>query len=96
MWLFTYKTDKYGFLVKCRARIVACGNQQKKLGDLPTRGTILAGNTLRTLLEIGAKFDLELKQLNVVNVFVNYDLDELLVFMKMPPGFEEQGKICRL
>ena len=86
MWVFTYKTDKHGFLVKCRARIVVCGNQQKRLGDLPTRATTLASNTLRTLLAIAAKFDLELKQLDVVNAFVNCDLDEL-VFMKMPPGF---------
>ena len=95
MWTFVYKTDKHGFLVKCKARIVACGNQQKKLGDLLTRTTTLASNTLRALLAIAAKFDLELKQLDVVNAFVNCDLDEL-VFMKMPPGFEEQGKICRL
>jgi Reverse transcriptase (RNA-dependent DNA polymerase) len=95
MWVFTYKTDKHGFLVKCRARIVVCGNQQKRLGDLPTRATTLASNTLRTLMAIAAKFDPELKQLDVVNAFVNCDLDEL-VFMKTPPGFEEQGRICRL
>jgi reverse transcriptase-like protein/Pol polyprotein len=94
MWVFIYKTDKHGFLVKCKARLVVCGNQQK-LGDLPTRATTLAGNTLRTLLAIAAKFDLELKQVDVVNAFVNCDIDEL-VFMKTPPGFEEQGKVCRL
>jgi Reverse transcriptase (RNA-dependent DNA polymerase) len=94
MWVFVYKTDKHGFLVKCKARLVVCGNQQK-LGDLPTRATTLAGNTLRTLLAIAAKFDLELKQLDVVNAFVNCELDEV-VFMKMPPGFEEYGKVCRL
>jgi Reverse transcriptase (RNA-dependent DNA polymerase) len=48
---------------------------------------------VRTLLAIAAKFDLELKHLDVVNVFVNCDLDEL-VFMKTPPGFGEQGKAC--
>jgi hypothetical protein len=41
MWVFIYKTDKHGFLVKCKARLVVCGNQQK-LGDLPTRATTLA------------------------------------------------------
>jgi len=74
MWVFIYKTDKHGFLVKCKARLVVCGNQQK-LGDLPTRATTLAGNTLRTLLAISAKFDLELKQVDVVNAFVNCDLE---------------------
>jgi hypothetical protein len=61
MWVFVYKTDKHGFLVKCKARLVICGNQQK-LGDLPTRATTLASNTLRTLLAISAKFDLELNR----------------------------------
>ena len=27
MWVFTYKTDKHGFLQKCKARLVICGNQ---------------------------------------------------------------------
>lgn len=42
-------------------------------------------------LEITAKFDLELKQLEVVNVLVNCGLLEQ-VLMMMP----QQGSICRL
>ena len=39
----------------------------------------MRANTLRTLLAISAKFDLGLKQVDVVNAFVNCDLDELVL-----------------
>lgn len=60
-------------------------NQQKRLGHLQT----LASNTLQTLLAIAAKFDLK-----HVEASVNCDLDELLVFMKVLPGFEEKGPVA--
>ncbi|KID94871.1 polyprotein, partial [Metarhizium majus ARSEF 297] len=94
MWVFTYKTDKHGFLVRCKARLVVCGNQQEK-GDLPTRATILARMSFRALMAIAAEYDLELEQMDAVNAFVNCDLDEI-VYMKMPPGFEKYGRVLWL
>jgi len=94
MWVFKYKTDKHGYLTKCKARLVVCGNQQAR-GDLPTRATTLASTAFRTLMAITAKFDLETTQLDAVNAFVHCDLDEV-VYMKMPPGFTKQGKVLRL
>ena len=82
------------FLVKCKARLVVCGNQQEK-GDLPTRATTLASMSLRALIAIAAKFDLELEQMDAINAFVHCDLDEV-VYMRMPPSFEKYGKILRL
>ncbi len=81
-WVFKYKTDKYGQLQKCKARLVVCGNQQKRQ-DLPTRATTLAIPSLPVLLAVVAKFDLETLQLDAVNTFVNADLDKT-VFMSMP------------
>jgi hypothetical protein len=94
MWVFTYKTDKHGFLVKCKARLVVCGNQQEK-GDLPTRATTLASMSFRALMAIAAEYDLELEQMDAVNAFVNCDLDEI-VYMRMPPGFEKYGRVLWL
>ena len=73
---------------------MVCGNQQKR-HDLPTRATTLAITSLRVLLSLVAKFDLETLQLDAVNAFVHADLDET-VFMKMPPGYGEQGKALKL
>jgi Reverse transcriptase (RNA-dependent DNA polymerase)/GAG-pre-integrase domain len=94
MWVFVYKTDKHGFLQKCKARIVVWGHQQAQNG-LPTRATTLASTTFRTLMAITAKFDLETQQMDAVNAFVHCDLDET-VFMKCPPGFEKPNKVLRL
>jgi transposase InsO family protein len=94
MWVFVYKTDKHGFLQKCKARLVVWGNHQAQ-NALPTRATTLASTTFRTLMAITAKFDLETQQMDAVNAFVNCPLDET-VFMKFPPGFEKPNKVLRL
>ncbi len=84
MWVFVYKTDKHGLLRSCKARLVVCRNQQAR-GDLPTRADTLANTTFRALMAITARFDLETRQLDAVNAFVNAHLDEV-VFMRHPPG----------
>ena len=94
MWVFVYKTDKHGFLQKCKARVVVWGNHQTQNG-LPTRATTLASATFRTLMAITAKFDLETQQMDAVNAFVHCPLDET-VFMKFPPGYEKPNKVIRL
>ncbi len=83
MWVFVYKTDKYGLLRSCKARLVICGNQQVR-GDLPTRADTLVSIMFRALMAIIACFDLETRQLDTVNVFVNMYLDEV-VFMRHLP-----------
>src|SRR5436190_13013591 len=95
MWVFIYKTNKHGYLQKCKARLVICGNQQA-LSDLPTRATTLASMAFRALMAITAKFDLETVQMDVVNAFVSSHLDEV-VYMRQPPGFEkDKGTVLRL
>ena len=93
-WIFKYKTDKHNRLQKCKARLVVCDNQQHE-HNLPTQATTLAITSLRVLLAITAKFDLETLQLDAVNAFVHADLDEM-VFMQMLPGYTEQSKVLRL
>ena len=93
-WVFKYKTDKHDQLQKYKARLVVCDNQQK-CHDLPTRATTLAITSLHVLLALVAKFDLETLQLDAVNVFVHANLDET-VFIKMPPGYNKQGKVLKL
>jgi len=48
-------------------------------------------------MAITAKFDLEIMQIDTVNVFVYYDLDEV-VYIRLPPGFSKgkTDKILRL
>ena len=94
-WVFKYKTNKHNRLQKCKSRLVVCGNQQRQ-HDLPTRATTLAATSLRVLLALTAKFDLETLQLDAVNAFVHAKLLDETVFMRMPPGYAEQGKVLKL
>ena len=55
----------------------------------------MAITSLHVLLALVAKFNLETLQLNAVNAFVHADLEKT-VFMRMPPGYGEQGKVLKL
>ncbi len=73
---------------------MAFGNQQKR-PDLPTKDSTLEITSLRVRLALVAKFNLETLQLNEIDAFVDADLDKT-VFMRMPPGYDEQGKVLKL
>ena len=57
-WEFKYKIDKHGYLQKCIVRLVVYRNHQKHHG-LPTKAITLAILSLRILLALTTKFDLE-------------------------------------
>ena len=86
MWIFVYKTDKHDFLQKCKARLVVCENQQA-CEDLLTRAITLASIAFRVLMSIIARFNLEIIQMNMMNAFVNCQLDEV-VYMRQSSSFE--------
>ena len=90
-WVFKYKTGKHGELLKCKARIVVCDNQQH-WSKLLIRAITLIIVVLRILLALFVKFNLEILQLDAVNVFVYVFLNEI-VFMRMFFEYEKQKKI---
>lgn len=90
MWVFTYKTDSQGYLIKCKARLVVCGNQQEA-GELPTRATTLASSAFRALMAIVAQFDLDTIQMDAVNAFVNCHLEET-VYMNEPSQYQSSER----
>jgi hypothetical protein len=95
MWVYTYKFDKAGFLIKCKARLVVRGDQQLITSTEETYAATLAGRSFRTLISIAARFDLELIRYDAVNAFVNAPLQRK-VFMTMPPGHRKAGTILLL
>jgi hypothetical protein len=92
--VFKYKLDKHKNLQKYKTRLVVCGNQQAAK-DLLIRATTLASTTFYTLIAITARFDLETRQLDVINAFVNCDLNKI-VYIRLPPGFKKPEKILLL
>jgi hypothetical protein len=69
MWVFSYKFDQDGYLLKHKARLVAQGDLQYTEED--TYAATLAAQIFCTIIAIVAAFDLETQQYNAVNAFAN-------------------------
>ena len=89
-WVFVYKFDDNGYLLKCKARICVRGDLQALNHLLDTRATTLAARIFRALMALTAAFDLDTCHLDSVNAFLNSLLDET-VYCEFPEGFEEPG-----
>jgi hypothetical protein len=72
-WVFKYKIDGDGFLVKHKARLCARGDLQATEED--TYAATLASQSFRACMAVASAFDLEIKQYDAVNAFINSTLD---------------------
>lgn len=73
-WVFRYKFDEDGFLTKYKARLCARGDKQYTQAD--TFAATLAIRIFRALMALVAAFDLETRQYDVLNAFINSSIDE--------------------
>jgi Reverse transcriptase (RNA-dependent DNA polymerase) len=94
-WVYVYKFDKHGRLLKCKSRLVVRGDQQTKTSVGNTYAATLAVRSFRPLIAIAARFDLEPVQYDAANAFVNAKLEDK-VFIRLPPGHKKAGKILML
>ena len=96
-WVFAWKVDKDGNLVKPRVRLVARGFSQLHTVDfLETYAPTPAASSVKLLGAITVKNDSELRQLDVKQAFIQADLD-FNVFMKLPDGYgDKSGKVVKL
>ena len=74
MWVFEYKFDDDGYLLKFKSRLVARGDKMPP-SDKRTRSDTFAARAARALLAIMAAFDLDARHLDGVNAFLNGKLD---------------------
>ncbi|KAI0992165.1 hypothetical protein K3495_g16021, partial [Podosphaera aphanis] len=93
-WVFTYKVDEAGYLLKFKARICVRGDLQPET-DEDNYASTLAFQVFRVLMAIVAYFDLETLQVDAVNAFCNSPLDDE-IYLYNPPGFGRKGQILRL
>ena len=86
IWVFSYKFDEHDRLIKAKARLCVRGDLQHT--DLDTYAATLAIRIFRALMAIAAVFNLEIRQYDAVNAFMNSTLDEITYCYK-PEGFNQ-------
>ena len=96
-WVFAWKVDKDGNIVKPKARLVARGFSQVHTVDfLETYASTPAASCVKLLVAIAVENDWKLRQLDVNQAFIQADLD-FNVFIKLPDGSEDKrGKVVKL
>ena len=93
-WVFTYKTDADGFLIKFKARLVVRGDLQE-MDTQDVYAATLAFKVFRSLMALVAAFGLETRQLDAVNAFLNAPNDEE-IYCFLPDDYRQPGKIMKM
>jgi hypothetical protein len=87
MWVFTYKFDEDRYLYKFKARLVVRGDLQQDYGD--TYAATLAAKIFQSLIALAAAFNLKLYQYDVLNAFLNAEIDRT-TYVRCPEGYESE------
>jgi hypothetical protein len=94
-WIFIYKSDSNDFLFKYKARIVIRDDLQKINNVQNVYVATFALKIFRMMMTLIADFHLKIKQLNVVNVFLNVFNDEK-IYCHMSNEYKNFKKILKL
>jgi len=91
-WVFTYKRDSQGNIIKRKARLVARGFTQIEGTDYTyTFSPTLRQDSLRILSAYSAQNNYEIHQLDVKAAYLNADLEEE-IYMEAPEGDDNYKK----
>ena len=83
-WMFKYKFDDQDFLTKYKARLCAKNDFQKTAVD--TYAATLTVQIFRVLMTLVCAFDLETRQYDAINAFVNSEIDKS-VYLRPSAGW---------
>jgi hypothetical protein len=92
-WVFKYKLDSDGYLQKLKARLCVRGDLQ--ITEEETYAATLAARIFRALIAIAATFNLEIRQYNAVNAFINAKLSKP-VYCYYLEGFVQDRHVLEL
>ncbi|KAK1684750.1 hypothetical protein QYE76_045598, partial [Lolium multiflorum] len=88
-WIFKNKQDKFGNVVRNKARLVAQGfSQVEGIDFAETYAPVARLESIRILLAYASHHNFKLQQMDVKSEFLNGPLHEE-VYVKQPPGFED-------
>ena len=96
-WVYTWKVDEHGWVVKAKSRLVARGSKQHEGVDFSeTFALTVPSSCLRLLSAIACEGDSDLCHFDVDQAFVQSDLEED-VFLRLPKGCGVlSGKVVQL
>ena len=96
-WVYTWKVDEHGWVVKAKSRLVARGFKQREGVDFSeTFAPTVSNSCVRLLNAIACECDLDICNFDVDQAFVQSDLEEH-VFLRLPKGCGDlSGKVVRL
>jgi hypothetical protein len=94
-WIFIYKFDSNGFFFKYKTRIVIRDNLQKVNNTQNVYAATFALKIFRMMMTLIVDFHFKIKQLNVVNVFLNVFNDEK-IYCHMSNKYKQFKKILKL
>ncbi len=96
-WVFKLKKDRYGEILKFKARWVVHGYKQKEgLDYLDTFATVVKPVSYKALMGISVKRGLSIHHMDVVTAFLYGFLDES-IYVIQPTLFEKgENKVCLL
>lgn len=91
-WVWRYKADDNGNLLKFKARLCARGDLQSTIHD--TYAATLSAKLFRLMCCLIAKYNMETIQLDAVNAFLNATLPQP-IFLFPPDGFSNSGHVLK-
>ena len=98
-WTYRIKRDNLGRKNDLKSRLVAQGFSQIPGQDFnETYSPTIRFTTIRLILALASRYDLELRQINIKGAYLNGILEED-IYMHQPEGFIKKGKedmVCKL
>lgn len=95
-WVFKKKRTSTGEIERYKARLVVKGYSQKYGIDYEeTFSPVVRYTTVRYLMGLAVKFNLEIEQMDAVTAFLQGELSEE-IYMEQPQGFNSNNQVCRL
>lgn len=97
-WVFKTKRRADGTVERYKARLVVKGCSQRPGIDYDeVYSPVVRYSTIRYLLGLAVKHDLDIDQMDAVTAFLQGKLKDEIIFMDQPEGFEgDKKKVCQL